>query len=116
MNKVYITLVKISVPHGGDFYVALKSDKIASVSDLENLGINESSNKEEVLDKVHKIDSEAKIVGGVILAKNENMEIGGVYKPNENNEVLVDEFMSVLDSKLEEVKKSIKDEFKKKGR
>lgn len=116
MDKVYITLVKINVPHGGDFYVALKSNMISSVEDLEKLGIDGSCSKEDILNKVQKIDSEAKIVGGVILAKNENMEIGGVYKPNENNEVLVDDFISELDSKLEEVKKSMVDKFKRKGR
>lgn len=114
-KKVYITFVKIETPRGWDFYVALKSDKISKVEEVKELGI-EGCTKEELMCKIQKNDEDAKIVGGIILAKNADLQVGGVYKPNENNEVSVDDFMSLLDEKVEELKKSIKEEVKRKGR
>lgn len=114
-KKVFITFVKIDTPRGGDFYVALKSDKISKVEEVKELGI-EGCDKEELICKIHKIDKDAKIVGGIILAKNADLQVGGVYKPNKNDEVSVDDFMNLLDKKVEELKKSIKEEVKRKGR
>lgn len=114
-KKVYITFVKIETPRGGDFYVALKSDKISRVEEIKKLGI-EGCTKEEIMCKIQSIDKDAKIVGGIILAKNTDLQVGGVYKSNENDEVSVDDFMDLLDKKVEELKKSIKEEVKRKGR
>lgn len=115
MEKVYITLIRINVPRGGDFYVALKSEKISSIEEVRKLGIREGCNKEEILERARMIDSNAKIVGGIILARNENIEIGGVYKPSKEDELPVDEFMNFFEEKVSEFKESVKNEFKRKG-
>lgn len=116
MEKIYITFIKVNTPRGGDFYVALKSTVVSSINDLIKAGIVGACTKEEFLKKVQEIDSDAKIVGGIILSKNENIEIGGVYKPNDANEVSVDDVMNMLENRIDEFKQSLKEEFKRKGR
>lgn len=116
MEKIYITFIKVNTPQGGDFYVALKSTAISSIGDLIKAGIIGSCTKEEFLKKVQVVDPNAKIVGGIILSKNQDIEIGGVYKPNDKKEVSVDDVMEMLDNRLDEFKQSLKDEFKKKGK
>ena len=118
MNKsnVYITFIRIYTPKGGDFYVALKSSLIRNMEDAVQLNLSSLSSKEEVLTAARKIDPEAKIVGGIILCKNEEVQIGGVYRPSLGAEVGVDDLVAFLEEKIEEFKDNVKSEIEKKGR
>ena len=100
-KNVYITLIRIYTPKGGDFYIALKSSLIKNKEDIIQLNLSSLSSKEEVLEAAKKIDSDAKIVGGIILCRNEEVQIGGVYRPSMGNEVEVDSLMMFFEEKIE---------------
>ncbi len=78
VHNVYLSLVKLPRDKGGDFYLCLKSGVIKSKEDLDKLGLDNSSSKEEILNKVKEVDPDARIIGGAILGKNESLNLGAV--------------------------------------
>ena len=109
---VYISFVKIATPRGGDFYVTLKSEKIR---DIESLDFSNCNTKEEVLKEIQKVDPEAKVIGGIILSKNEDIKIAGVYKPGGKDDISVEDVVYYL-KKISEFVDGVKDEVNTKGR
>ena len=67
-KNVYISFVKIETKRGGDFYVTLKSYSIDGSTDLD---FSKCKTTAEVLEKARAIDPDAKVIGGIILSKNE---------------------------------------------
>ena len=115
-KDVYITFIRIHTPRGGDFYVALKSKLIQNKEDAVKLNLSSLSSKEEVLAAARKIDPDAKIVGAIILCKNEEVQIGGVYKPSTGDELDSDDLLEILTEKLNNFKRDMETAITKKGR
>lgn len=111
-KKVYISFVKIVTPRGGDFYVTLKSEKI---NDIAELDFSKCDTKEQVLEEARKIDPDVKVIGGIILSKNEDIKIAGVYKPDGKDDISVEDVVYYL-KKISEFVDNVKEEVHTKGR
>lgn len=112
-KNVYVSFVKIEGrPNGGDFYVTLKSEKIMDTSDVD---FSKCNTKEQVLAAASKIDPDAKVIGGIILAKNEDIKIAGVYKPNNDGDIPTEEFLKYFDELIDDLKEKITKEVIKRG-
>ena len=103
-KKVYISFVKIGTPKGGDFYVTLKSEKIDYVGGVD---FSKCKTKEEVLSEARKIDPEAKVIGGIILSRDEDIKIAGVYKPNNEGDIPMEEFIKYFDDEINIFKEKV---------
>lgn len=112
-KDVYISFVKIKTKRGGgDFYVTLKSENIDNVYDVD---FSKCETKDDVLNEAQKIDPEAKVIGGIILSKNEDIHIAGVYKPNNEGDIPTEEFIEYFDKELDEFKEKVLKEVIKRG-
>ena len=111
-KNVYISFVKIETKRGGDFYVTLKSYSIDGSTDLD---FSKCKTTAEVLEKARAIDPDAKVIGGIILSKNEDIKIAGVYKPNNEGDIPIEEFIDYFDEEINLFKEKVLAEIIKRG-
>lgn len=111
-KNVYISFVKIVTKRGGDFYVTMKSEKIMDVRDVD---FSNCKTKDDVLAAARQVDPDAKVIGGIILGKNEDIRIAGVYKPNNEGDIPTEEFLQYFEEEVNDFREKIMKEVIKRG-